>query len=54
MVAYIKEWCNYVYRSVTKDGQYVFDIPTVASSMHVQAMDLTNQLQYLKVLIVTY
>ncbi|KAK1403216.1 DNA helicase [Heracleum sosnowskyi] len=35
-------------KSVTKDGKYVFDIPTVASSMHVQLMDLTNQLQYLK------
>ncbi|KAL8156970.1 hypothetical protein AgCh_001901 [Apium graveolens] len=35
-------------KSVTKDGQYVFDIPAVASSMRVPAMDLINQLQYLK------
>lgn len=35
-------------KSETKQGQYVFDIPTVANSIRVRAVDLTSQLQNLK------
>ncbi|XP_059445043.1 ATP-dependent DNA helicase Q-like 5 isoform X2 [Corylus avellana] len=35
-------------KSETKQGQYVFDIPTVANSIGITAIDLSNQLQNLK------
>nr|XP_043626799.1 ATP-dependent DNA helicase Q-like 5 [Erigeron canadensis] len=35
-------------KSEIKDGQYVFDIPTVAFSIGAQALTVTNQLQILK------
>ncbi|XP_022885565.1 ATP-dependent DNA helicase Q-like 5 [Olea europaea var. sylvestris] len=35
-------------KSEMKDGQYVFDIPSVANSIRMQAVDLTNHLQSLK------
>ncbi|KAL2543343.1 ATP-dependent DNA helicase Q-like 5 [Abeliophyllum distichum] len=35
-------------KSEMKDGQYVFDIPSVANSIRMQAIDLTNHLQSLK------
>lgn len=35
-----------------KDGQYVFHIPSVANSIRVQALELTNCLQSLKVCII--
>lgn len=38
-----------LFRSEMKDGQYVFDIPSVANSIRMQAVDLTNHLQSLKV-----
>lgn len=38
------------FRSEIKDGQYVFDIPTIANSIGLQAADLSNHLQSLKVL----
>lgn len=37
------------YRSDIKNGQYVFDIPSLANSIGVTAVDLLAQLQYLKV-----
>lgn len=36
-------------RSESKQGQYVFDIPTVANVIGVSAYDLLNHLQILKV-----
>lgn len=39
------------YRSDIKNGQYVFDIPSLANSMGVTAVDLLAQLQYLKVIL---
>ncbi|KAK3040803.1 hypothetical protein RJ639_029147 [Escallonia herrerae] len=35
-------------KSEAKHGQYVFDIPTVANSLRVPAIDISNQLQNLK------
>ncbi|KAK2966577.1 hypothetical protein RJ640_030786 [Escallonia rubra] len=35
-------------KSEVKHGQYVFDIPTVANSIRVPAIDISNQLQNLK------
>ena len=43
---------NFVFRSEAKQGQYLFDIPTVANSIGITAIDLSNQLQNLKVDIV--
>jgi len=40
---------NFVFRSEAKQGQYLFDIPTVANSIGITAIDLSNQLQNLKV-----
>lgn len=40
-----------IFRSEVKQGQYVFDIPTVANSIGITAIDLSNQLQNLKVYI---
>ena len=37
------------FRCEIKQGQYVFDIPTVANSIGVTTSDLSNQLQNLKV-----
>lgn len=38
-----------ICRSELRQGQYVFDIPTVANSIGVTAAELTNRLQHLKV-----
>lgn len=38
-----------IFRSETKQGQYMFDIPTVANSIGVTATVLSNHLQILKV-----
>lgn len=35
--------------SEIKDGQYIFDIPSVANSSGLQVVDLSNHLQTLKV-----
>lgn len=43
--------CNENFRSETKNGHYVFDIPTVANSSRVRVIDISNHLQSLKVCI---
>ncbi|KVH97846.1 hypothetical protein Ccrd_000061 [Cynara cardunculus var. scolymus] len=39
---------NVILRAEIKDGQYVFDIPTVACSIGIQTSAVSNQLQILK------
>lgn len=40
---------NFFNSADIKHGQYVFDIPTVANSIGVSAVDISNMLQMLKV-----
>lgn len=47
----IKLWPLRFFRSEMKQGEYVFDIPTLANSIGVTTTDLSNQLQNLKVYI---
>ena len=44
--------CTLLHRSEMKDGQYVFNIPSVANNIRMQASELLNHLQNLKVSII--